>query len=357
MKIRTDFVTNSSSSSFTLMINFELKNGEEVKFVGHGGGAESGTIDYFDYEVLVNVSPKELGTAKTIDEMIELLTNGVRDDDWEERPKVFVPDNENDSYYFIKEIKDKISSMDEIEKITIRGDEENYEDYLRSYTYDRQSKKYYGMEYGEVFEKNGSSGGDLAFDLSGCDIKYADKEDFDFIGFSSGSVYDFMFDDEDDEEEDWDDDNGEKEPEGNRIEAYFEEGHGNEDKLFAVKYENTLLEEIVQKYNYSSDEFGDPFNIDFFESIIPGYSGVKTIEDFSKTLISLLVSFGHADSGFEDQLNKQFKDIISSFSSINGTSCETVNEEAGDFGLADGYDFKLIEGVYKSRYRTCDGGW
>lgn len=356
MKIRTDFVTNSSSSSFTLMINFELKNGEEVKFVGHGGGAESGTIDFFDNEVLVDVSPKELGTAETIDEMIELLTNGVRDDDLEECPRIFVPDNDNDSYYFIKEIEDKISSMDDIEKITIRGDEENYQDYLRSYTYDRETKKYTGMEYGEVFEKDGSSGGDLVFDLSGCDIQHADEEEFDYIGSSSGSLYDYLYDG-DVFEKDWDDDYGEIEPNRNRIEAYFEKGHGNEDKLFVVEFENSTIEEIIKKYNYSCDKFDDPFNIDYFEEIIPGYAGVKTIEEFTKTLISLLVSFGHADSGFEEELNKRFDEILAGFSSIKGTSCETIDEDAEDFGLSDGYDFKLINGVFKSKYRTCEGGW
>lgn len=156
--------------------------------MGHGGGAEAGTIDYFDYETLVTVSPKELGTAKTIDDLIKLLIDGVRDDDWEERPKIFVPENENHAYYFIQEIKENIASMDDIKSVTIRGDEENYEDYLRSYTFDMQTGKYTGIQYGNEFEKNGSSGGNLSFDLSGCDIKYVDnKEEFEYIGWASGS--------------------------------------------------------------------------------------------------------------------------------------------------------------------------
>ena len=34
MKIRTDFVTNSSSSSFTLLISIELKEGGLIDFNG-----------------------------------------------------------------------------------------------------------------------------------------------------------------------------------------------------------------------------------------------------------------------------------------------------------------------------------
>ena len=41
MKIRIDFVTSSSSSSFMLVIRIGLKNGKVLKFKGDGGVGEN----------------------------------------------------------------------------------------------------------------------------------------------------------------------------------------------------------------------------------------------------------------------------------------------------------------------------
>ena len=186
MKKRSGFVTNSSSSSFILTIGIGLKDGDAIIFTGNGGSPECGRIDYFENDAVIKVSPKRLGTAATVEEMIKLLTDGVLDYDmWEENSvKIFEKPNDDDyfpdAYDFINEILGKVHSMDEISWIEVSGNEYNYRNYLQHYEYYLDEDKYVGDVFGCEFEKDGSTGGSIDFSISDCEIDYTEDEEWEY---------------------------------------------------------------------------------------------------------------------------------------------------------------------------------
>ncbi len=174
MKIRTDFVTNSSSSSFTLWISVELKNGEQMEFCGTGDC--EGIEDY--YQLASVKSPKELCSCKDVNELIEMLkntvvTNGIYGEGFPEEG--FTDDRcyervLSDDSDFIREIRERVGSMADIKRIFIQGEEEGsgFDDYqCRRFTFDNTTKEYIYYEDGCKFGCEGRGGA----------IEFADKKE------------------------------------------------------------------------------------------------------------------------------------------------------------------------------------
>lgn len=133
-----------------------------------------------------------------------------------------------------------------------------------------------------------------------------------------------------------------------------------------MAYTNAVLEDLFEKYNYrKSEKLEDNYrsekadfkNMFALWDIIPRpkYAGVQTLEEFTTTLLNVLVVFGEANSGFEEELASRKDEIAKAFTAIEGTSLESLLDE-DDF-VVDGYAFELKNDIYKARYRQCIGGW
>ena len=171
MKIRTDFVTNSSSSSFTLVLSiFTTQETVEMSITGNPEGDSN-----FD-ELYASVSPKELGQSSDLKELYEKLKEGitrVTGDTY--GPAIESRSRETRKF---KSAFEDIESIDDIIRIEMRG----YEDYRFD---ERRSKGAYDLDTGIYYatlEDSGYEhiaegfGGEATFDTKG-DLPFNERPD------------------------------------------------------------------------------------------------------------------------------------------------------------------------------------
>lgn len=123
MKFRTDFVTNSSSSSYCIKVSVKLKNGEEVSYLAETVGEDG------EYEPYIRYDASKCGKARNVQQLLETLCKTVvfptgdddEYDDEEFEDLLGSYDPEEVLNEFKAEYKETVSSLDDIQNVTIKG--------------------------------------------------------------------------------------------------------------------------------------------------------------------------------------------------------------------------------------------
>ena len=137
-----------------------------------------------------------------------------------------------------------------------------------------------------------------------------------------------------------------------------------------IKYENECIRRLLAAFNYSSGSIKKFNNFTIYEDV-GEYYGVQSLEEFTKTLIAVLVNNGEASEGFTDEMLKALDEIEASFTCIKGVAEEECVErdyfDDDSFEDDDDYDesdmvshvcyFNLTDKRYTAEYQWCSGEW
>lgn len=151
MKIRSDFVTNSSASSFVIELTVGTKH-DEVSL-------ECYTDEQEGIEIVFKGSPKEVANATSIDSMIDMILNSFEkwfDSDEEDATDCELQRIREDSFF---DYLRSLDSVDDVRFVSVRGDEGGWNnvEYWCEYRYDKDTGKY-TYTWHDYENDNGCSG-------------------------------------------------------------------------------------------------------------------------------------------------------------------------------------------------------
>lgn len=318
----------SEYGCFDVDILFELKDGKHIYY--NGFGVPEKDEEFYIGQLYLEVSPKQLGECDSIQEMIELLKGSVycKVNHGQSIKKIFDAEDplvkqivntdveiENTKLFnykfnhsfaldFINKIR-SLNSVNEINSIKICGTEIHRIDYTITYKYDLTTEEYTLETEGEKYYEEGAPGGCLNF---------ADSSEARYIKEIPKRKKKKLI---------------------AKNDAIFgKEGIIKTCDWLRFKYENPIIEELVKKYNYKNEwfnycdvedlftEFEGKKDIFYFEDdpmgpIFP-YYGVNTIDNLTKSLLSLLFVCGTSDNGFKEALISEKERISRNFVSFKG---------------------------------------
>ena len=137
---------------FVLNIQIDLSDGLRVLFEG-SGAQELGRLNYFGGWPNVSVSPKQLASAESVNDFVQILSKHVIDCDDNEDEDIRIFNNSRpvkseitediyDAYDFIIQIQENIHDIADIQSITMEVKEYGDFCFYRKYTFDKTTGQY-----------------------------------------------------------------------------------------------------------------------------------------------------------------------------------------------------------------------